>query len=60
MLKIVPHCALHHSDTTGIGRSNYLVVEKRGTQIDLQFLGQQVQLIYDIPMAEVVLISLTP
>ena len=32
-----------------------LCVEKRGSQVDLQFLGQQVQLIYDIPMAEVVL-----
>ena len=32
-----------------------LCVEKRGAQVDLQFLGQQVQVIYDIPMAEVVL-----
>lgn len=32
-----------------------LCVEKRGIQVDLQFLGQQVQVIYDIPMAEVVL-----
>ena len=32
-----------------------LCVEKRGVQVDLQFLGQQVQVIYDIPMAEVVL-----
>ena len=32
-----------------------LCVEKRGMQVDLQFLGQQVQVIYDIPMAEVVL-----
>ena len=32
-----------------------LCVEKRGSQVDLQFLGQQVQVIYDIPMAEVVL-----
>ena len=32
-----------------------LCVEKRGMQVDLQFLGNQVQVIYDIPMAEVVL-----
>jgi len=32
-----------------------LCVEKRGAQVDLQFLGNQVQVIYDIPMAEVVL-----
>lgn len=32
-----------------------LCVEKRGVQVDLQFLGQQVQVVYDIPMAEVVL-----
>ena len=32
-----------------------LCVEKRGSQVDLQFLGQQVQVVYDIPMAEVVL-----
>ena len=32
-----------------------LCVEKRGAQVDLQFLGQQVQVIYDVPMAEVVL-----
>jgi len=31
-----------------------LCVEKRGAQVDLQFLGQQVQVIY-VPMAEVVL-----
>ena len=32
-----------------------LCVEKRGAQVDLQFLGQQVQVVYDIPMAGVVL-----
>ena len=32
-----------------------LCVEKRGSQVDLQFLGQQVQVVYDIPIAEVVL-----
>ncbi|MDG2459715.1 MAG: translation elongation factor 4 [Luminiphilus sp.] len=38
-----------------LGAAITLCVEKRGAQVDLQFLGQQVQLIYDIPMAEVVL-----
>lgn len=32
-----------------------LCVEKRGVQIDMQFLGKQVQLVYDIPLNEVVL-----
>ena len=32
-----------------------LCTAKRGMQVDLQFLGQQVQVTYDIPMAEVVL-----
>ncbi|MGK9065425.1 translation elongation factor 4 [Stutzerimonas chloritidismutans] len=32
-----------------------LCVEKRGIQIDLQFLGSQVQVRYDLPMSEVVL-----
>lgn len=32
-----------------------LCVEKRGVQIDMQFMGKQVQLIYDIPLNEVVL-----
>lgn len=32
-----------------------LCVDKRGIQRDMQYLGQQVQIIYDIPMAEVVL-----
>ncbi|MFG1491205.1 elongation factor 4, partial [Oceanospirillum sp. HFRX-1_2] len=32
-----------------------LCVEKRGVQIDMQFMGKQVQLAYDIPMNEVVL-----
>ncbi|MFV0278065.1 MAG: translation elongation factor 4, partial [Parahaliea sp.] len=32
-----------------------LCVEKRGEQVDMQFLGSQVSLTYDIPMAEVVL-----
>lgn len=38
-----------------LGAAITLCVEKRGAQVDLQFLGQQVQVIYDIPMAEVVL-----
>ena len=38
-----------------LGNIITLCVEKRGVQVDLQFLGNQVQLIYDIPMAEVVL-----
>jgi len=32
-----------------------LCVEKRGVQHDMQFLGAQVSVVYDIPMAEVVL-----
>jgi GTP-binding protein LepA len=32
-----------------------LCVEKRGVQKDMQFLGAQVSLVYDIPLAEVVL-----
>jgi GTP-binding protein LepA len=32
-----------------------LCVEKRGVQKDMQFMGQQVSLVYDLPMAEVVL-----
>ena len=36
-----------------LGAAITLCVEKRGVQVDLQF--QQVQVIYDIPMAEVVL-----
>ena len=38
-----------------LGAGITLCVEKRGSQVDLQFLGQQVQVVYDIPMAEVVL-----
>jgi len=32
-----------------------LCVEKRGTQVDMQFMGKQVSLIYELPMNEVVL-----
>jgi GTP-binding protein LepA len=38
-----------------LGNVITLCVEKRGEQIDMQFLGSQVSLSYDIPMAEVVL-----
>ncbi|MEE3239928.1 MAG: translation elongation factor 4 [Pseudomonadota bacterium] len=38
-----------------LGNVITLCVEKRGTQIDMQFLGKQVSLVYEIPMNEVVL-----
>jgi len=38
-----------------LGNVITLCVEKRGVQIDMQFLGAQVSLTYDIPMADVVL-----
>ena len=38
-----------------LGNVITLCVEKRGVQKDMQFLGGQVQLKYDLPMAEVVL-----
>ncbi|WP_116365159.1 translation elongation factor 4 [Parahaliea mediterranea] len=38
-----------------LGNVITLCVEKRGEQVDMQFLGSQVSLTYDIPMAEVVL-----
>jgi len=38
-----------------LGNVISLCVEKRGVQKDMQFLGAQVSLTYDIPMAEVVL-----
>jgi GTP-binding protein LepA len=38
-----------------LGNVITLCVEKRGTQKDMQFLGAQVSLTYDLPMAEVVL-----
>jgi GTP-binding protein LepA len=38
-----------------LGNVITLCVEKRGSQIDMQFLGSQVSVVYDIPMAEVVL-----
>ncbi len=38
-----------------LGNVITLCVEKRGIQIDMQFLGKQVSLVYEIPMNEVVL-----
>ena len=38
-----------------LGNVITLCVEKRGVQQDMQFLGAQVSVVYDIPMAEVVL-----
>jgi GTP-binding protein LepA len=38
-----------------LGNVITLCVEKRGVQHDMQFLGAQVSVVYDIPMAEVVL-----
>ncbi len=38
-----------------LGNVITLCVDKRGTQKDMQFLGSQVSVVYDIPMAEVVL-----
>jgi GTP-binding protein LepA len=38
-----------------LGNVITLCVEKRGVQRDMQFLGSQVSVIYDLPMAEVVL-----
>ncbi len=38
-----------------LGNVITLCVEKRGVQVDMQFLGAQVSVTYDIPMAEVVL-----
>ena len=38
-----------------LGNIITLCIDKRGSQVDLQYLGKQVQLIYDIPIAEVVL-----
>ncbi|MDG2410803.1 MAG: translation elongation factor 4 [Halioglobus sp.] len=38
-----------------LGNVITLCVEKRGAQHDMQFLGTQVSVVYDIPMAEVVL-----
>ncbi|WP_192483252.1 MULTISPECIES: translation elongation factor 4 [Cysteiniphilum] len=37
-----------------VGAIITLCVEKRGTQVDMNYLGRQVSIIYDIPMIEVV------
>jgi GTP-binding protein LepA len=37
------------------GNGSTVCVDKRGVQRDMQFLGAQVSVVYDIPMAEVVL-----
>ncbi|WP_419197854.1 translation elongation factor 4 [Neptunomonas japonica] len=41
--------------STYLGQVIGLCVEKRGVQKNLQFIGQQVQVTYELPMAEVVL-----
>ncbi|MEP5763047.1 MAG: translation elongation factor 4 [Halieaceae bacterium] len=38
-----------------LGNVITLCVEKRGVQKDMQFLGQQVSVVYELPMAEVVM-----
>jgi GTP-binding protein LepA len=38
-----------------VGAVIKLCIEKRGAQVDMQYLGKQVSLIYDIPMIEVVM-----
>ena len=37
-----------------VGAIITLCVEKRGTQVDMNYLGRQVSIVYDIPMIEVV------
>ena len=38
-----------------VGNVSSLCVERRGVQKDMQFIGQQVSIAYDLPMSEVVL-----
>ena len=38
-----------------VGAVMTLCQERRGVQVDMQFLGGQVSLVYDLPMGEVVL-----
>ena len=38
-----------------LGNVMTLCIERRGVQVDMRFMGKQVQLIFDIPMGEVVL-----
>ncbi len=54
MREPIARCHILVPDTY-LGSVITLCIEKRGTQKDMQFLGAQVSLTYDIPMAEVVL-----
>lgn len=38
-----------------LGNVMTLCIERRGVQVDMRFMGRQVQLIFDIPMGEVVM-----
>ena len=38
-----------------LGNVMTLCIERRGVQVDMRFMGKQVQLIFDIPMGEVVM-----
>ncbi|WP_350561447.1 translation elongation factor 4 [Psychrobacter sp. CAL346-MNA-CIBAN-0220] len=38
-----------------LGNVMTLCIERRGAQVDMRFMGRQVQLIFDIPMGEVVM-----
>jgi GTP-binding protein LepA len=38
-----------------LGNVMTLCIERRGVQVDMKFMGQQVQLTFDIPMGEVVM-----
>lgn len=38
-----------------LGNVMTLCMERRGTQVDMRFMGKQVQLIFDIPLGEVVM-----
>lgn len=40
---------------TYLGNVITLCIERRGVQVDMRFMGGQVQLVFDIPMAEVVM-----
>lgn len=42
-----------------LGNVMSLCIERRGVQVDMKFMGQQVQLTFDIPMGEVVMDFLT-
>ena len=60
MLRKVLHSKLHHARVTEaredyIGAVITLCIEKRGVQKDMQFLGNQVSLVFELPLSEVVL-----